>query len=85
MSVYGVAQSPPYVTNSYITAGERMSAMHIKIPEMLPFQVISFHSKNFSGGDKRDRTADLLNAMGSIVNINEYFWLKQSNMSNYIA
>ena len=37
------------------------------------------------GGDKRDRTADLLNAMGSIVNINEYFWLKQSNMSNYIA
>ena len=37
------------------------------------------------GGDKRDRTADLLNAMGSIVNINEYFWSKQSNMSNYIA
>ena len=39
----------------------------------------------FYGGDKRDRTADLLNAMGSIVNINEYFWSKQSNMSNYIA
>ena len=30
----------------------------------------------FFGGDKRDRTADLLNAMGSIVNINEYFWSK---------
>ena len=27
----------------------------------------------FCGGDKRDRTADLLNAMGPIVNINEYF------------
>ena len=37
--------------------------MHRKTPEMFPFQVFSVHPTNFSGGDKRDRTADLLNAI----------------------
>ena len=30
------------------------------------------------GGDKRDRTADLLNAMCSIGGQNEYYWIKWS-------
>ena len=40
------------------------------------------HRKNvvfrFFGGDKQDRTADLLNAMGPVVNTNEYLCIKQS-------
>ena len=34
--------------------------------------------QGFDGGDKRDRTADLLNAMGPVVNTNEYLCNKQS-------
>ena len=37
--------------------------MQRKTPEMSPFQVFPVHLTNFSGGDKRDRTADLLNAI----------------------
>ena len=43
-----------------------MSGMHRKTPEMFPFQVFSVHPTNFSGGDKRDRTADLLNAIQAL-------------------
>ena len=43
-----------------------MSGMHRKTPEMFPFQVFSVHLANFLGGDKRDRTADLLNAIQAL-------------------
>ena len=66
LKIGGVAQSPPNVINSYKKAGERMSGMHRKTPEMFPFQVFSVHPTNFSGGDKRDRTADLLNAIQAL-------------------
>ena len=56
-----------------------------KSSENLEFSEFFHTSDARFGGDKRDRTADLLNAMGSIVNINEYFWSEQSNMSYYIA
>ena len=32
--------------------------------------------QGFDGGDKRDRTADLLNAMASGGGQNEYIWIK---------
>ena len=37
------------------------------------------------GGDKRDRTADLLNAMSAIRGQNECKWYKQSNKSKIRA
>ena len=44
-----------------------MSGMHRKTPEMFPFQVFSKAICHFHGGDKRDRTADLLNAMAHVM------------------
>ena len=43
--------------------------MHRKTPEMFPFQVFSVHLANFLGGDKRDRTADLLNAIQALSQV----------------
>ena len=37
-----------------------------KTPEMFPFQVFSKAICHFCGGDKRDRTADLLNAIQAL-------------------
>ena len=43
-----------------------MSGMHRKTPDLFPNQVFSVHLTNFPGGDKRDRTADLLNAIQAL-------------------
>ena len=37
-----------------------------KMPVLFPKQAILSHLPNFFGGDKRDRTADLLNAIQAL-------------------
>ena len=58
--------SVPRLLEKITQNGQKRQISDEKRPEIVRFQV-------FFGGDKRDRTADLLNAMGPIVNINEYF------------
>lgn len=50
-------------------------------PKKLEKGLFSCENRPFTlpfGGDKRDRTADLLNAMGSRDGQNEYRWIKWS-------
>ena len=47
-------------------AGRQMSGIQKKSPDLLPNQVINTVFSAFPGGDKRDRTADLLNAIQAL-------------------